>query len=134
MALRIPVLFPLVCLITLSLSAQDTSQMERAWRPLLLHEGVEFKFLFYPMANAQYNGVVLRLHNQNGYPVRYRFNIVFQSGDEEKVEPVEGMLEAGERRTGDQDGLFWIPFTDGRMISQVGLRSYNVEQADHPAN
>lgn len=108
-------------------AAQTPSQIEKAWKPLLQHEGVAFTFLFYPEANTQHNGVVIRLHNQNPYAVRYQFTIVFRSEDTEHTENVAGFLDAGQRKTGELDGLFWVPFKDGSSISHVGLRGYRIE-------
>jgi hypothetical protein len=30
-------------------------------------------------------------------------------------------------KTGENDGLFWIPFRDGRSIGEVGLRGFDIE-------
>lgn len=104
---------------------------EEAWKPLLTHEGVRFSFLFYSVADNYNNGVVVLLVNTNDYDVRYRFKMVFRSSSgQEEVELVEGKLTAGEAKTGDRDGLFWIPFPDGQFIAEVGMRGYKVERAD----
>ena len=104
---------------------------EEAWKPLLTHEGVRFSFLFYSVADNYNNGVVVLLVNTNDYDVRYRFKMVFRSASgQEEVEEVEGELAAGEAKTGDRDGLFWIPFPDGTFIAEVGMRGYKVERAD----
>ena len=101
------------------------------WTTLVEHEGVEFRFLFYSTADSYNNGVVLLLYNRNDYGVRYRFRIVFRTADgEEHVEAVEGTLDAGEILTGDEAGLYFIPFTDGRTIGEVGLRGYAVTRMD----
>ena len=109
-----------------SASAQTIAK-EEAWQPILTHEGVRFAFLFYSVADNFNNGVVVLLVNTNDHAVRYRFKMVFRSaGGDEAVEEVEGELGAGEAKTGDRDGLFWIPFPDGQYISEVGLRGYQV--------
>ena len=120
----------LLVVFALPASAQRIMK-EEAWKPLLTHEGVRFSFLFYSVADNYNNGVVLLLVNTNAYAVRYRFKMVFRaSNGQEEVEQVEGELAAGEAKTGDRDGLFWIPFPDGRFIAEVGMRGYKVERAD----
>jgi hypothetical protein len=101
---------------------------DEVWKPIITHNGVAFAYIFYSEADNVNNGVVVRLHNRNAYPIRYRFRIVFRTWrGEEHVEPVTGVLEAGQMKTGEQDGLFWIPFRDGRSVGEVGLRGYAIE-------
>lgn len=107
------------------------SRAEKAWKPLLTHGGLDFSYLFYRDASGEHetgNGVVLRLQNANDYAVRYRFQMIFRAEGEERIEPVEGRLGPNEGRTGSADGLFWIPFPDGRPVAEVGLRGYRVER------
>lgn len=99
---------------------------EWAWTPIAEVEGVAFSYIFYREADNVHGGVVMMLTNTNAYAVRYRFKAVFLSGDDEVVALAEGVLEAGASKTGDADGLFWIPFKDGREIEQVGLRGYAI--------
>lgn len=101
-----------------------------AWKPLAAVDGVIFEYIFYAEADGRHNGLVMLLTNTNAHAVRYRFHVVFRSGGDEVEIPVRGRLEAGERRTGDQDGLFWIPFGDDREIGEVGLRGYRITRAD----
>ena len=102
-----------------------------AWRPLIEHEGVTFRYIFYSEADGENNGVVLMLTNNNAYPVTYRFKIVFRSDGQEEVREVSGDLDPGQSKTGEHDGLFWIPFVDGRSISEIGLRGYRVTPGAH---
>ncbi len=99
---------------------------DTAWTPLLEHEGVRFSFIFYSEADNVNNGVVVKLVNTNDYAVRYRFKIIFRAEGAEKIELAEGELAAKQGKTGDLDGLFWIPFPDGRSIGEVGLRGYEI--------
>ena len=99
---------------------------EWAWKPLITHEGVEFKYIFYDEADSENGGVVVLLINHNDYKIYYEFKIIFRAGEDEVVEHVVGVLEAGQAKTGDADGLFWIPFPDGRTIAEVGLRGYKI--------
>lgn len=105
---------------------------ELAWKMLLEHEGVLVRYIYYKEANAAGDGVVMLLENTNKYAVRYRFTVVFRSEGEEKKELAEGRLNAGAMITGDRDGLFWIPFKDGRAIEQVGLRGYSFTRVSDP--
>lgn len=102
-----------------------------AWRPLIEHEGVTFQYIFYSEADGENNGVVLMLTNNNAYPVTYRFKVVFRSDGQEEVREASGDLDPGQSKTGEHDGLFWIPFVDGRSISEIGLRGYRVAPKAH---
>lgn len=105
---------------------------ETAWNTLAEHQGVVVKYLYYKRANSVADGVVMLLENTNTYRVVYRFTVVFRSEDKEAEAPVEGELDIGEMKTGDGDGLFWIPFEDGRAIKQVGLRGYKITRIVDP--
>ncbi len=110
--------------------ADSADSADSAWTPIIEHGGVAFSFIFYPYADNEHGGVVVKLVNTNDYAVDYRFEIVFRAGREEHVEAVEGFLGAGQMKTGDAAGLFWIPFRDGRSIGEVGLRGYAVVPRD----
>ena len=113
-----------------SAPAQDRHWSDDAWHPIVEENGVAFAYLFYSEADNYNNGVVVRLHNRNDHPTRYEFRIVFRSTDDEHVEEVHGTLDPGELKTGDDAGLFWVPFPDGQAIGEVGLRGYRVERVD----
>lgn len=103
---------------------------EEVWTPIIEHRGVVFSYLFYNEADNANNGVVVRLVNGNDYAVRYRFVVVFRSWEgDEHTERAAGTLQAHQMKTGGNDGLFWIPFADGRRIGEVGLRGYKIEPA-----
>jgi hypothetical protein len=107
---------------------QERRWSDEVWKPIITHEGVAFSYIFYSEADNTNNGVVVRLDNQNDYPVRYRFRVIFRTWrGEEHVEEASGTLQAGQMKTGENDGLFWIPFVDGRSIGEVGLRGYAIE-------
>ncbi len=97
-----------------------------AWKPMLKHEGVEFKYLFYAEADSENNGVVVMLINRNDYAITYQFKVIFRTDGDEVIKETSGELDAGQAKTGDTDGLFWIPFPDGRSIGEVGLRGYKI--------
>lgn len=127
--LRLAIGFGVLACFALSAQAQKI-QGDWVWRPLLEHEGVVFKYIFYAEADNENNGVVVLLMNTNDYAVQYRFKMVFKSGDTEVVEMVEGEIGPHAAKTGDSSGLFWIPFPDGRVISEVGMRGYRVARKD----
>lgn len=125
-----------VALLLLCLSAGESQAQlqsgspEDGWKHLLEHDGVTFSYVFYREANNTHNGVVVMVDNANEYSVGYQFRIVFRSGDTEHVEDVSGSLQPGQRETGDKAGLFWIPFDDGRPITEIGLRNFRIEQRE----
>lgn len=108
--------------------AQERHWTDEVWTPIIEHRGVSISYIFYSEADNANNGIVVRLVNENDHAVRYRFGIVFRTwAGAERIERVEGALQPHEMKTGDNDGLFWIPFVDGRSIGEVGLRGYEIE-------
>ena len=101
---------------------------EEAWKPLLEHEGLRFQYIYYSKANTNDDGVVIMLQNLNEYCIRYRFTIIFESQEGSASADAAGILAPLEMRTGDADGLYWIPFDDGRYIGAIGLRNYSVDR------
>lgn len=97
-----------------------------AWTPIATRGGVAFSYIFYQKADNANNGVVVRLRNQNAYAVRYAFTVIFRTSNDERTARATGRLDAGEMKTGAADGLFWIPFEDGRTIGQIGLRGIRI--------
>lgn len=109
-------------------AAQEEPWWTTVWRPLLTYRGVEITYLFYTEKDNPYEGVVLRLHNRNDFPVACRFQVVFRAEDgSEEVAWVADTLRAGEMRTGGLSGLFWMPFRDGRSVAELGLRKIRIE-------
>lgn len=106
------------------------SWQDDAWTPIVSHDGVEVRYIFYSEADNANNGVVLRLHNRNAVAVRYHFTVIFRTPADERTAEVDGVLEPGEMKTGESDGLFWIPFPDGQSIGEIGLRGLEVETAE----
>lgn len=100
-----------------------------AWTPIVEKEGVRFSYIFYSKADNRNNGVVIRLENKNETAVRYGFTIIFRGPEGEATARAQGRLGPGEMKTGEKDGLFWIPFRDGRSIGEVGLRGIDVAPA-----
>lgn len=106
----------------------DTTEAwyDTAWTPIVEKNGVRFGYIFYSKADNQNNGVVIRLRNQNDRPVRYAFTVIFRGPGGEATARAQGRLAPGEMKTGEKDGLFWIPFTDGRRVGEVGLRGIDI--------
>jgi flagellar hook assembly protein FlgD len=113
-----------------SVATADTARAwhDTAWTPIVVRNGVQIAYIFYSEADNANNGVVIRLRNQNEHPVRYAFTIIFRGPEGEASAQADGRLRAGEMKTGDDDGLFWIPFKDGRSIGEVGLREIEVRR------
>ena len=107
----------------------QTTSTDWAWKAMLKHEGLEFAYLFYSKADNHNNGVVLKLTNRNEYPVSYRFRVVLRSEDREVEFPVRGRIDARSILTGEEEGLFFVPFKDGTEILEVGLRGYRVSRS-----
>ncbi|GIV58519.1 MAG: hypothetical protein KatS3mg042_1432 [Rhodothermaceae bacterium] len=110
--------------------AQTPTAGAWAWKPIVTQAGVRVDYLFYARADNYNNGVVIKLTNTNGYPVAFRFTIVFRAEGAEEEAYVEGRLAAYEVRTGDTAGLFWVPFKDGRSLREVGLRGLRIRPLD----
>jgi hypothetical protein len=117
-----------VCAQDSTATAPDTARrwQETAWTRIVERDGLEISYIFYSEADNQNDGVVLRLRNRNDYPVRYAFTIIFRGPEAQVTAPVEGTLTPGEMRTGDESGLFWIPFKNQRTIGELGLRDLRV--------
>lgn len=110
-------------------AAADTTQpwYETAWTLIAERDGVQITYLFYSKADNENNGVVLRLRNRNEYTVRYAFTVIFRGPKAETTAWVEGTLAPGEVKTGENDGLFWIPFKEtGYRVGEIGLRGIQV--------
>jgi hypothetical protein len=68
------------------------------------------------------------LDNANSVEIHYRFVAIFKSGESRVEETVIGRLAARKTVTGDSDGLFFIPFPDGREVTQIGLRGLTISR------
>lgn len=107
----------------------DTSEAwhEDAWTPILEQEGLRISYIYYPEADNEHDGVVLRLSNENEVPVRYAFRVLFRAPTADTSAAVRGRLGPGEMKTGDDAGLFWVPFQgEDRSLGEIGLRGLSV--------
>jgi hypothetical protein len=119
--------------------ASDTSTApswhEEAWTEITTHRGLRFSYIFYSKADTRNNGVVIRLDNQNAHPIRYAFTVIFRTPTAERTAQARGSLDAGAMKTGEKDGLFWIPFREeGQTIGEIGLRGIRVVRASPQAS
>ena len=101
------------------------SQMKK----IVEKDGLGIYFLFYSEGNGvENNGVVIYLENKNNYAIRYTFHLIFRTEFGEKTQEVGGMLKAGERKTGSDEGLYFIPYQDKRSIIELGVKKISVEK------
>lgn len=107
----------------------DTSEAwhEDAWTTIVEQEGLQISYIYYPEADAEHDGVVLRLVNENAVAVRYDFTLIFRAPTADTSVAVRGRLGPGKMKTGDDAGLFWVPFRrEGRRLGEIGLRGLSV--------
>jgi hypothetical protein len=117
--------------IILILIAGGVSQTSGQMKKIVEKDGLGIYFLFYSEGNGiEHNGVVIYLKNENQYPINYGFILIFRADQAEKEQEVKGNLKAGERKTGSSEGLYFIPFSDKRSISEVGVKKIRVEQPE----
>lgn len=110
-------------------AARDSGKAwhENAWTRMIEQGGVRISYIYYTEADNEHDGVVLRLINDNDVAVRYAFTLIFRAPDADTSTVVRGRLAPGEMKTGDDAGLFWVPFRDGdRSIGEIGLRGLNI--------
>jgi len=103
------------------------------WNEITVVQGVQFAYLYYAEADTRNDGVVVRLHNKNECAVTVSFDMLFRPAstpDELGEHVVEERydLAPGEQVTGENDGLFYIPFPEGENIAEVGLRGVSVQK------
>lgn len=92
-------------------------------------DGLGIYFLFYSEGNGiEDNGVVIYLKNENDYKISYSFQLIFRALEVEREQEVKGILKALERKTGSNEGLYFIPFPDKRSLSEVGVNKIRVEK------
>jgi hypothetical protein len=121
----------IVAVLCLAVGSQKTvaqaSPADSPWKPVTTQSEIEMSYLIYSKADNQNNGIVFKLKNVGSRQLGYTFKIVFRANDgSDVVSDVAGTLLPKETKTGDEAGLFWIPFKDGRRIYEVGLRGLKV--------
>lgn len=108
---------------------------EDAWTPILEENGLQISYIYYPEADNEHDGVVLRLVNASSVSLRYAATLIFRAPEAETTVPIRGRLAPGQMKTGEAGGLFWIPFKEsGRTIGEIGLRGLVVTRVGQDAS
>lgn len=97
------------------------------WKTLYNANGFNVAFIFYSNADSYHDGIVVKVHNKNNGSIKYSFELIFRSDSLDKKTTVEGILKPGEIKTGSNSKLFWVPFKDGKTISEVGIKGCRIE-------
>jgi hypothetical protein len=103
---------------------------DAAWNDIAVIDGVRFSYIYYAAADHVNDGVVVKLENRRQSAVNVAFTIIFRSPGAEVTDRFSTILRPGEMKTGENDGLYWIPFGRGESIGEVGLRGVDVVAAD----
>lgn len=121
--------FIITLMMLLIFSAAENSLVYGQMKKIVEQDGLGIYFLFYSEGNGiEHNGVVIYLKNENQNPINYNFLLIFRADQTEREQEVKGTLKAGERKTGSNDGLYFIPFSDKRSITEVGVKNIRVEK------
>ena len=113
----------------------DTSKPwhDDAWTKIVEQQGVRVDYIYYPEADNKHDGIVVRLTNTTDGAVRYAFTLIFRAPAAETSAVVRGRLEAGQMKTGDDAGLFWVPFRqEDRNLAEIGLRGLRIRPVQNP--
>jgi hypothetical protein len=99
------------------------------FKKLFNREGFVVSFIFYSDGDgAENNGVVIYLENKNNYKISFKFTLIFRAGAIDRARMINGTMIPRERRTGSNDQLYFIPFEDGRSLSEVGIKNCRVRR------
>jgi len=90
--------------------------------------GLSISFIFYKKANNTTNGIVLKIKNNNDFKVIYSFTLIFIADTNSKEEIVAGEINANHTQAGSNDGLFFLPFDETKIISQIGIKKLAVKK------
>ena len=102
---------------------------EGPFKKLYDNHGLIVSFIFYSEGDGdENNGVVIYLENKNDYNISYKFTIIFRAGATDRVRTINGTMIPREKRTGSNDELDFIPFEDGRSLSEVGIKNCKVRK------
>ena len=101
---------------------------EGPFKKLYDNHGLIVSFIFYSEGDGdENNGVVIYLENKNDYNISFKFTLIFRAGAIDRVRTINGRMIPREKRTGSNDELYFIPFEDGRSLSEVGIKSCKVD-------
>ncbi len=102
---------------------------EGPFKKLYDNHGLIVSFIFYSEGDGEKNnGVVIYLENKNDYNISFQFKLIFRVGAIDRVKTIDGRMIPRERRTGSNDELYFIPFEDGRSLSEVGIKSCKIRR------
>ncbi len=114
-------------------TAPDTTQAwhEDAWVPIYEEVGVALSYLYYPEAQADQSGVVMRVQNHTDESICYAFTAIFRPAERtDTIEPIEGEAQGTvpphTLRTGESAGLYWVPFEGRVPVSEIGVRGLDI--------
>ncbi len=126
-----PVFTKLYCVLTFLIlfNLIIPQKNESPFKKLYDNHGLIVSFIFYSEGDGdENNGVVIYLENKNDYNISFQFKLIFRAGAIDRVRTVDGTMIPREKRTGSNDGLYFIPFEDGRSLSEVGIKGCRVEK------
>ena len=102
---------------------------EGPFKKLYDNYGLIVSFIFYSEGDGdENNGVVIYLENKNNYNISFKFTLIFRAGAIDRVRTINGTMIPRETRTGSNDELYFIPFEDGRSLSEVGIKNCKVRK------
>ncbi|OGU35849.1 MAG: hypothetical protein A2068_06120 [Ignavibacteria bacterium GWB2_35_6b] len=123
---KIQKLFFMILISASFISAQDNS--DYGWENITEKNGLSISFMFYMKANNSVNGIVLKIKNNNNYKVVYSFTLIFIADSISKEEIVAGEIKPKQVQAGSNDGLFFLPFDETKIISQIGIKKLAVKK------
>ena len=99
------------------------------FKKLYDNHGLIVSFIFYSDGDCmENNGVVIYLENKNAYDISFQFMLIFRALSVDREKHISGTLKAKERRTGSSERLYFLPFDDGKSLSEVGIKGCRVEK------
>ncbi len=99
------------------------------FKKLYDNHGLIVSFIFYSEGDGEKNnGVVIYLENKNNYNISLQFTLIFRAGAIDRVRTINSTMIPREKRTGSNNRLYFIPFEDGRSLSEVGIKSCKVRR------
>ena len=113
----------------------DTSKPwhDDAWTNIVEQQGVRIDYIYYPEADNEHDGIVVRLTNTSQVSLRYAFTLIFRAPAAETSAVVRGHLDPGQMKTGERAGLFWVPFRqEDRSLAEIGLRGLRIRPVQNP--
>lgn len=118
-----------LCMARVLPAGAQTTSSDWAWKPVITVDSVAVSYVFYSQADNKNNGVVLKIANFRSTDVRYDMTVIMRGPqskamNKEVTTRVQGMVGAESMITGDHAGLFFVPFSDGTPIGELGLRAY----------